>query len=90
MKQVLQNISNGETTLEDVPCPSSKKSHILIKTQKSLVSAGTERMLVDFGKSGWVNKARSQPDKVVEVLDKVKTEDGFKLFIFEKNVSLIG
>jgi len=74
MKQVLQNISNGETTLEDVPCPSSKKGHILIKTQKSLVSAGTERMLVDFGKSGWINKARSQPDKVVEVLDKVKTD----------------
>ena len=74
MKQLLQNISNGETTLEDVPCPSSKKSHILIKTQKSLVSAGTERMLVDFGKSGWINKARSQPDKVVEVLDKVKTD----------------
>ena len=74
MKQVLQNISNGKTYLEDIPCPSSKKGHVLIKTQKSLVSAGTERMLVDFGKAGWINKARTHPDKVAEVLNKVKTD----------------
>ncbi|WP_334015700.1 bi-domain-containing oxidoreductase [Alteromonas sp. S167] len=76
MKQVLQNLANGETSLVDVPCPKAKKGNVLIETTKTLVSVGTERMLVDFGKSGWIEKARSQPDKVKMVLDKVKT-DGF-------------
>lgn len=74
MKQVLQNLSNGETRLEDVPCPKSIKGYALIESRKSLVSIGTEKMLVDFGKAGWVNKARSQPDKVIEVLNKVTNE----------------
>ena len=74
MKQILQNLANGETRLEDVPCPKPKKGHILIKSRRSLVSVGTEKMLLDFGKAGWVNKARSQPDKVIEVLNKVKNE----------------
>ena len=76
MKQVLQNLSSGLTTIEEVPCPNFKKGNVLIKTNKSLVSAGTERMLIDFGKSGWLNKARSQPEKVKEVLEKIQT-DGF-------------
>ena len=50
MKQVLQNISNGETLIEEVPCPESKKGNVLIETSTSLISAGTERMLIDFGK----------------------------------------
>jgi len=74
LKQVLQNLSNGETRLEDVPCPKSIKGYALIESRKSLVSIGTEKMLVDFGKAGWVNKARSQPDKVIEVLNKVTNE----------------
>jgi predicted dehydrogenase/threonine dehydrogenase-like Zn-dependent dehydrogenase len=74
MLQILQNLSNGETSLVDVPSPKSLKGHISIQTSKSLVSAGTERMLVDFGKAGWIEKARSQPDKVKMVLDKVKTD----------------
>lgn len=74
MKQILQNLSNGETQLVEVPCPQAKNGQLLISTIKSLVSVGTERMLIDFGKSGWVAKARSQPDKVKMVLDKVKTD----------------
>lgn len=76
MKQVLQNLANGETSLVDVPCPKAKKGNVLIETTKTLVSVGTERMLVDFGKAGWIEKARSQPDKVKMVLEKVQT-DGF-------------
>ena len=76
MLQVLQNLSNGETSLVDVPAPQILKGHINIQTTKSLVSVGTERMLVDFGKSNWIDKARSQPDKVKMVLDKFQT-DGF-------------
>ncbi|MBU2917735.1 bi-domain-containing oxidoreductase [Psychrosphaera sp. F3M07] len=74
MKQILQNIANGETQLVDVPCPQNKVGQLLITTQKSLVSVGTERMLIDFGKSNFIEKARSQPDKVKMVLDKVKTD----------------
>lgn len=74
MKQVLQNLSNGKTSLVDVPSPKPMKGHINIQTTNSVVSVGTERMLVDFGKAGWINKARSQPDKVKMVMEKVKTD----------------
>lgn len=74
MKQVLQNLANGETSLVDVPCPKAKNGNVLIETSKTLVSVGTERMLVDFGKAGWIEKARSQPDKVKMVLEKAKTD----------------
>ena len=76
MKQILQNIGNGKTSLVDCPAPKSRGGDVIIKTIKSLVSAGTERMLIDFGKAGWIDKARSQPDKVKMVLEKMKT-DGF-------------
>ena len=74
MKQILQNLSNGETTLVDVPCPKNIKSNILIASSKTVVSAGTERMLVDFGKASYINKAKQQPDKVKMVLNKVSTD----------------
>ncbi|HHJ36223.1 MAG TPA: dehydrogenase, partial [Gammaproteobacteria bacterium] len=60
--------------LEEVPCPRVKPGHLLIRTSTSLVSAGTEKMLVDFGKANLIDKARQQPDKVKMVLDKVKTD----------------
>jgi predicted dehydrogenase/threonine dehydrogenase-like Zn-dependent dehydrogenase len=74
MKQILQNISNGETSLLDVPCPKNKSGHLLIASRSTLVSAGTERMLIDFGKANYIEKARQQPDKVKMVLNKVKTD----------------
>ncbi|MDA7441067.1 bi-domain-containing oxidoreductase [Candidatus Pseudothioglobus singularis] len=74
MKQILQNLSNGETTLVDVPSPKSVKGSLLIASRNTLVSAGTERMLVDFGKANLLEKARHQPEKVKLVLDKVKTD----------------
>ena len=74
MKQVLQNISNGETQVLDVPCPQNQTGHLLIASSITLVSAGTERMLTDFGKASMLSKARQQPDKVKMVLDKVKTD----------------
>jgi len=74
MKQILQNLENGDTVLEEVPCPRVKAGHLLIRTNTSLVSAGTEKMMVDFGKANLIDKARQQPDKVKMVLDKVKTD----------------
>lgn len=74
MKQILQNLSNGQTQVVDIPCPNNKPGSILISTSKTLVSAGTERMLIDFGKANLLDKARQQPDKVKQVLNKVKTD----------------
>ena len=71
MKQILQDLSNGDTLLSSVPAPIADGRNLLIKTSTSLVSAGTERMLVDFGKANFIQKARSQPEKVQMVLDKV-------------------
>ena len=76
MRQVLQHLGNGETLLVDVACPRLGDGALLIETRCSLVSLGTEKMLVDFGKSGWIAKARSQPEKVKQVLQKIRT-DGF-------------
>jgi hypothetical protein len=77
MKQVLQNLSNGKTNLVNVPCPKWTEGSLLIASHNTLVSAGTERMLIDFGKANLVDKARQQPDKVKMVLDKVKTDGLF-------------
>lgn len=74
MKQVLQNIANGETQVVDIPCPKEEEGHLLIATNTTLVSSGTERMLINFGKSNWLEKARNQPDKVKMVLYKAKTD----------------
>lgn len=77
MKQIIQDLKNGDTILEEIPVPQVKSGNVLIKTTRSLVSLGTERMLVEFGKANFIQKAKQQPDKVKMVLDKVKT-DGLK------------
>ena len=74
MKQIIQDMKSGQTILEEVPVPQVKSGSVLIKTSRSLVSLGTERMLVEFGKSNLIDKARQQPDKVKQVLDKIKTD----------------
>ncbi|OIQ23506.1 bi-domain-containing oxidoreductase [Lacinutrix sp. MedPE-SW] len=74
MKQILQSFKTGSTELTDVPAPKVKRGQVLIQTTRSLVSLGTERMLVEFGKASLIQKARQQPDKVKMVLDKIKAE----------------
>lgn len=74
MKQILQNLKNGETQIADVPAPLPSPGSLLIQTSRSLISAGTERMLVDFGKGNLLQKARQQPDKVRQVLEKMRTD----------------
>jgi len=77
MKQILQDLKTGSTELTDIPCPQLKHGHNLIQTSCSLISVGTERMLIDFGKAGLIDKAKQQPDKVRMVLDKIKTDGLF-------------
>ncbi len=74
MRQILQSLKTGEIELAEVPVPRVKPGTLLIQTRRSLISLGTERMLLNFGKAGWVDKARQQPDKVKQVLQKVKTD----------------
>src|SRR5690554_119155 len=74
MKQILQDMSKGVTTVTEAPLPSSNANQLLINTTVSLISAGTERMLVDFGKASYLDKARQQPEKVKMVLEKVQTD----------------
>lgn len=74
MKQIIQDLKSGKTILEEVPVPNIKAGCVLVRTTRTLVSLGTERMLVEFGKANLIDKARQQPDKVKQVLDKLKTD----------------
>lgn len=74
MRQLLQNLHSGEVIFQDIPCPEPGANQLVVRTRLSLISAGTERMLVDFGKAGYLEKARQQPEKVKQVLDKVRSD----------------
>jgi len=74
MKQLIQDLKSGRTILEEVPMPVVRSGALLIKTTRSLVSLGTERMLVEFGKANIIEKARQQPERVLQVLEKFKTD----------------
>jgi len=74
MKQVFQDISNGSTSVIEAPAPQVSREHLIINTRVSLISSGTERMLIGFGKASILEKARQQPDKVKMVLEKIATD----------------
>ena len=77
MKQIVQNLKSGNTILQEVPIPKLESGEVLIRTTRSLVSLGTEKMLVAFGKASLVSKARQQPEKVKLVIDKMKSDGIF-------------
>jgi predicted dehydrogenase/NADPH:quinone reductase-like Zn-dependent oxidoreductase len=74
MKQLVQNLKTGETSIADVPMPFPQVGMVLVRTAASLVSAGTERMVVEFAEKNLLNKARSRPDLVRQLLDKARRE----------------
>jgi predicted dehydrogenase len=74
MKQILQSLKTGEIEIAEIPCPQVRAGCLLVKTHASLVSSGTERMLLEFGQANWLEKIRKQPDKVRQVLNKIKTD----------------
>jgi len=74
MKQLLQNLRTGETSVNQVPIPVPKPGTALIRTAVSLVSSGTERMVVEFAQKSLLGKASSRPDQVRQVLDKARRE----------------
>ena len=77
MKQIIQDLKSGETLLQEVPVPRAGSGKVLIRTHRSLVSLGTEKMLVRFGKANLFEKARQQPERVKMVLDKMKADGVF-------------
>jgi len=74
MKQVLQNYKTGKLELAEVPAPALKSGGILVKNHYSLVSAGTEKAVIEFAKQSLASKARSRPDLAKQVLNKIKTD----------------
>jgi predicted dehydrogenase/threonine dehydrogenase-like Zn-dependent dehydrogenase len=74
MRQLLQSLSDGRTMILEVPIPAMARGALLIRSACSLISAGTERMLVEFGRAGWLDKARQQPDRVRQALAKARTD----------------
>lgn len=74
MKQVLQELGTGQTIVADVPAPAAPRGGLCIVTRRSLISAGTERTLVEFGRASLLDKVRQQPEKVRQVLDKVRND----------------
>ena len=74
MQQLIQDLTKGDTSVVKAPAPNATRGYLLINSTVSLISAGTERMLVDFSKAGYLAKARRQPDKVKMVLEKVQTD----------------
>ena len=74
MRQLIQYLGSGRTELLDVPAPGPRRGRLLVRAQRSLVSLGTERMLVEFGRGGWLSKARQQPEKFRAVLAKIRSE----------------
>ena len=74
MKQVVQSLRTGAVDVLDVPLPQVGRQSVRVRTTVSLISAGTERMIIEFGRGSWLKKARQQPDKVRMVRDKMKTD----------------
>lgn len=74
MKQLIQSYKTGELGLFDVPPPICEENGVLIRTTASLVSAGTEKMIVDIARKSLIGKARARPDLVKQVMSKMKQE----------------
>jgi predicted dehydrogenase len=74
MQQLLQSLADGRIVLEDIPVPNAAAGAVLIRTSRSLISSGTERMLLEFGRANWIKKIRQQPEKATQVIDKMRTD----------------
>ncbi len=74
MKQIVQTMKGGNLTLETVPPPALRPGGVLVRTAASLISAGTEKMLIDLAQKSLVGKAQARPDLVRQVLNKAQKE----------------
>lgn len=80
MKQILQNNKTGRLEVVDVPPPAAQRGRVLVRTARSLISAGTERMTVDQGKKSLLERARENPELVRQVLERARNEGVLNTF----------
>jgi len=74
MKQILQNRKTGEVKIADVPAPSIQRGRVLVRAAASLISAGTERAVVDMNRQSLLNRAWEQPEMVRKTLRRARAE----------------
>ncbi len=74
MKQLINSFTDGKVSMIECPKPKASKNNVIISNSYSAISIGTEKMLIDFGKSNYFQKAKQQPEKVKQVIEKVKTD----------------
>ena len=74
MKQIVQNLKSGDLEVLEVPCPAAGTGQLLIQTRASLISAGTERSVVEFGQASYLDKARQNPERVKQVLERIRSD----------------
>ena len=74
MRQVVQSVRSGETRVRELPDPVATPGNVVVATLASLISAGTERYVVELAKKSLIGKARERPDHVRRVLQKLKQE----------------
>ena len=77
MRQLLQSLADGRVVLQEIPVPNPASGAVLVRTSRSLISSGTERMLLEFGRANWIAKLRQQPEKARQVLNKMATDGMF-------------
>ncbi|HEY0348627.1 MAG TPA: zinc-binding alcohol dehydrogenase, partial [Pyrinomonadaceae bacterium] len=74
MLQVVQNVRNGQLELREVPPPATLAGGVLVRTAASIISPGTEKMIMDLAKKSLIGKARERPDLVRQVIAKARTQ----------------
>ena len=74
MRQVIQSARTGRLSVREVPEPKVRAGHLLVRTRASLISAGTERMVVGFAQKSLAGKAAARPDLVRKVIDKARRD----------------
>ncbi len=85
MKILTQNLKSGKTDIIEVPSPTFDSNKIRVLNEYSLISTGTESSIVNFGKVGWFDKARQQPDKVKDVINKIRSSGLINTYRAVKN-----
>lgn len=74
MRQLVQSFKTGKLTVMDVPCPTPGSQQLLVRSMASVVSSGTERMIVDFAEKSLLQKIGSRPDLVMRTIEKAMRE----------------
>src|SRR5438552_9048195 len=74
MLQVSQNVKNGELALKEVPPPALLPGGVLVRTGASLISAGTEKVVIDLGQKSLLGKAKARPELVRQIIGKARSQ----------------